>query len=318
MTPIDWASFLNDANQWLKDWAGLTVGDIVRALVIVLAGHIVIKTVNAVVERVIRRHWTDGHLDPKERRAQTLAAVLKSVMRYSIDFIAIVTVLRLFKVDTTSILAGAGIVGLAVGFGAQNLVRDIITGFFIIFEDQFGVGDYITATGLSGTVEELGLRITRLRDFGGELHIIPNGIIDKVTNHSRGAMRALVDVSVAYEEDIDHVLQVLTGVSRKMAEERKEIIAEGPTPLGVINFGPSEVVIRIVAKARAMAQWEVERELRKRIKEAFDREGIEIPYARQVWISADRTKIAAGVPRSTDRPPLGPDDLRDPEGGAAK
>ncbi|NLJ99019.1 MAG: mechanosensitive ion channel family protein, partial [Tissierellia bacterium] len=207
--------------------------------------------------------------------------MLKNIIKYVFYFIGAIMVLDLFDINTTSILATAGIGGLAIGFGAQSLVKDIITGFFILFEDQFSVGDYISVGNLEGIVEELGVRTTKLRDFSGELHIIPNSKVEIVTNKTRGAMRALVTISVAYEEDIDRVIDVLDRVCNEIRESNKNVV-EGPTILGISNLGESGIDLTIVAKTNPMEQWSVERQLRKNIKEAFDRENIEIPYSRLV------------------------------------
>ena len=224
-----------------------------------------------------------------DARMQTLGTLIRSVARYIIYFIAGIMILEELGIKTSSLLAGAGIVGLAVGFGAQNLVRDIISGFFIIFEHQFSVGDYIDAAGVSGKVEEVGLRMTKLRDWGGELHIIPNGEITRVTNYARGSMRALVEVGVAYEEDLDRVMEVMRQVCQEIAEDFP-VITDGPTVLGVVSLGESEVLIRVVAHTLAFEQWGVERELRKRFKQTFDREGIEIPYPRRMVILPDKER----------------------------
>lgn len=223
-------------------------------------------------------------------RSSTLAALLKSVLQYTLYFVAAIAILDLLGVQVAGILAGAGIVGLAVGFGAQNLVKDVITGFFILLEDQFRVGEYITTANVSGIVEELGLRVTKMRDFGGQLHIIPNGNITQVTNHNRGSMRALVDIGIAYEENIDEALLVLKQVAEKISSDYPEKIIEGPEVLGVQAFGPSEITLRVIAKTTPMDQWLIERELRKAIKEAFEAQGIEIPYPKQVFISNNNEK----------------------------
>ena len=146
----------------------------------------------------------NGHkkLRLDENKRKTLAGLLKSILRYVTYFTAAINILEIVGVKTASLLAAAGIGGLAVGFGAQNLVKDVISGFFIIFEDQYNVGDYVEAAGVAGVVDEVGLRTTRLRDFGGQFHIIPNGEIALVTNHSRGIKRALVKVKIAYEENL--------------------------------------------------------------------------------------------------------------------
>jgi small conductance mechanosensitive channel len=177
----------------------------------------------------------------------------------------------------TSILAVAGIGSLAIGFGAQNLVKDVISGFFVIFEDQFGVGDYITINNFSGLVEEVGLRTSKIRDFSGDLHIIPNGEIKTVTNHTRGSMRALVNVGVPYEEDVDKITNVLKQICEDIKKSRNDII-DGPSVLGITDFQDSQVLITIVAKTEPMKQWEVEREIRYRIKKVFDQEKIAFPY----------------------------------------
>ncbi|MZP29614.1 mechanosensitive ion channel [Heliobacterium undosum] len=238
---------------------------------------------NKAIDQVFRRRLGVSIID--EKRGATLATLLKSLLFYSVFFIVAIEILNtVFGVQTQALLAGAGVVGLAVGFGAQSLVRDVFTGFFIIFENQYAVGEFVTIGKYSGIVEEIGLRVSKLRDFTGELHIIPNGQIKEVSNRSRGPIQALVDIGVAYEEDIDRALVVLEAAAKELAEEWAELIKEGPSVLGVSNLGPSEVVIRVIAKTVPMEQWRVEREMRRRFKMALDRAGIEIPYPRQVLV----------------------------------
>lgn len=220
-----------------------------------------------------------------ENKAKTLSALLSSVWRYTVYALTAVTILsRLQIMDVGPILAGAGILGLAVGFGAQNLVRDVISGFFIILEDQFSVGDFITVDSFTGIVEELGLRITKIRDFSGELHIVPNGQIQAVTNRTRGNMRAMIDVGISYDEDVDHVLSVLEELMREYAQGDADVV-EGPTVLGVVDLADSSVEIRVIARTVPMTQWKVERDMRRAIKNKFDELGIEIPYPRRVIYS---------------------------------
>jgi len=212
-----------------------------------------------------------------ESKAKTLAPLLKSVWRYTVYALTAVTVVsRLQIMDIGPILAGAGIVGLAVGFGAQNLVRDVISGFFLMLEDQFSVGDFISVGSFSGEVEELGLRITKIRDFSGEVHIIPNGKIEAVTNRTRGNMRAMIDVRVSHEEDIDQVLALLEELMREYAQGDPNVV-EGPTVLGVTDLADVFVQIGIIAHTVAMTQWQVERDIRRAIKKKFDEKGIELP-----------------------------------------
>lgn len=265
---------------------------LLRVLVIIVVARLVLHFANLFIDRAlsVRSVGNIHYID--ERRARTVSTLLRSVLRYAVDAVAIFTVMTELGFDIAPLLAGAGVAGLAIGFGAQNLVRDVITGFFIILEDQYAVGDYISTNGSEGVVEEIGVRTTKLRAPSGHLHIIPNGTIQEVTNHSRGTTRAMVDVGIAYEEDVDQVMEILRRVARETAAAMPDKIRQGPDVLGVVNFGPSEVVLRLMAQAAPMQHWEVERELRRRIKEAFDREGVEIPYSRQVLVPPQVTKIA--------------------------
>jgi moderate conductance mechanosensitive channel len=254
---------------------------------IILAAWVLLRIGYTLIDRLAGRLRAAAVYTVEEKRVATLATLARSVVRYALNFIAATTVLSAFGINTASILAGAGIVGLAVGFGAQSLVRDVITGFFLILENQFSVGEYLTAGGVSGIVEEIGLRTTRLRDFSGELHTIPNGEIKITTNHSRGSIRAVVDVAVPYEEDLSRVLQVLQQVADEARLDLKERLREGPEILGVHSLGPSDMVVRITARTAPLGQWALERELRRRIKEAFDREAIEIAHSRQVLVASE-------------------------------
>lgn len=220
----------------------------------------------------------------EEKRSKTLQGLLKSVLRYGVYFVAGVMILDNFGVPTSSILAGAGIIGLAVGFGAQNLVRDVITGFFIILEDQYSVGDFVTLGGVTGTVQDLGLRTTRIKEWTGQLHVIPNGEVTRVTNFSKNKMASVVAISIAYEEDIDKAMEVLREAGLNAREALPQII-EDPIVQGVVELGDSEVVLRVIAYTAPGEQWAVERELRKRFKQALDAANIEIPYPRRVVIS---------------------------------
>ena len=247
--------------------------DIIKILVIAFIG---IKIGDILISRFYKLQ-TKGKIQLPERKIGTLMSLTKNILRYVIYFIAAASILKIFNIEMTSILAVAGIGSLAIGFGAQNLVKDVISGFFVIFEDQFGVGDYITINNFSGLVEEVGLRTSKIRDFSGDLHIIPNGEIKTVTNHTRGSMRALVNVGVPYEEDVDKITNVLKQICEDIKKSRNDII-DGPSVLGITDFQDSQVLITIVAKTEPMKQWEVEREIRYRIKKVFDQEKIAFPY----------------------------------------
>jgi moderate conductance mechanosensitive channel len=211
-----------------------------------------------------------------EKRAHTLSGLLKNIIRYALYFMALVMILQEFRIDTTSIIAGAGVIGLALGVGAQSLIKDLITGFFIILEDQYAVGDYIVCGDMAGTVEDMGFRITKLRDANGVLHIIPNGAIARLSNYSRGYMQAIINVPVPYEADIGKVFTVLEEACSEISEEMPDVI-EGPKVLGVVDFRCGEVIIRLIAKTQPLEQMRVETALRHKIKVLFDAEHIPQP-----------------------------------------
>ncbi|WP_101843729.1 mechanosensitive ion channel family protein [Halobacillus sp. Marseille-P3879] len=218
-----------------------------------------------------------------EGRTKTLEKLTVNIFSYILIFLLIVMLLGAVNIEIGPLLAGAGIVGLAIGFGAQGLVSDIVTGFFILLERQIEVDDYVTAGGFDGIVEEVGIRTTKIRSFDGTLNFIPNRNISGVSNHSRGNMRALVDIGISYDENIDYALDILKKVADEFAEDPR--FKEGPDVLGVQSLGDSDVVLRILGKTENMEQWGVERDLRKAIKEALDEAGIEIPFPHQVYIN---------------------------------
>ena len=249
------------------------------------------RIVNVIINKLINNFFK---LSPKlkmdEKKSNTLSGLMRSIVRYTIYIIMFISILNVLNIPTESILAAAGLGGLAIGFGAQNLVKDVISGFFILFEDQYAVGDYVTIGSAGGTVVEVGLRTTKIRAFNGDLHIIPNGEIKIVTNHSRGNSLAIVEIGIAYEEDINKAIKVLNDVGEKYYENNKEKVVEKPLVLGVTAIGNCEVKIRMIIRTLPLKHWSVEREVRKEIKEAFDRENIEIPYPRKVHIDFNDRK----------------------------
>jgi len=252
------------------------------AIIILLAAGIG-KIGTRLVDNIIDPNRLAGSWN--ERRVATLSGLVKSVIKYTIYFIGGVMVLDELGVPTTSILAGAGVLGIAVGFGAQNLVRDVLSGFFILFEDQFAVGDYVKVADAEGTVQDFGLRVTRIQIWTGEIHIIPNGLIDHVVNYSRSGMGVVLEVAVALEVDLDQAIDIINNVCHEVAEERSDQVVDEPQVLGVTGLDSSGATIQIFGKVNPMQQWSFGRELRKRIKEAFDQEGIEIPYPHRVLIN---------------------------------
>lgn len=280
----------SDTMDFIKNPEQLTIilGRIINIIVILVIAKMGIKILHTIVNRFFESQ-KNSKFKMDIPRMETMKGLLNSIIKYTIYFIAFTTIMKSFGTDVTALITAAGIGGLAFGFGAQNLVRDIITGFFILFEDQFGVGNYVEIDGVGGIVEEMALRVTKIRGFNGDLYIIPNGEIKKVTNRSTGKMRALVEISIAYEENIDHAIEVLKKASERLSQENEQIL-EGPTVLGVSNLGASEVVISVMAKTIPMEQWAVERLMRKSFKQAFDQAGIEIPYPRRVIINKEENK----------------------------
>ena len=211
------------------------------------------------------------------QRIEALATVLRSIVTAIVWGVAGLLILGEVGIDLAPLLAGAGILGVALGFGSQTLVRDFLTGMFILVEDQFGVGDIVDLDpGVAGTVEAVSLRTTRLRAVDGTVWHVPNGEIRRVGNKSQIWSRALLDLEVAYGTDLDHASAVIKAVADEVWKAHDEVLEE-PQVWGVENLGPSGVAIRLVVKTTPSDQWSISRELRQRIKAAFDREGIEMP-----------------------------------------
>lgn len=266
------------------NWESLLIsaGVIAAQIMGILIAFLIVKAIgNKVIERFFTKLMNKG--DVTKGRALTLQGLSENVFSYVLIFILVATIFNIFGLSVASLIAGAGIVGLAIGFGAQGLVSDVVTGFFLLLEKQIDVNDYVTVGGLDGIVESVGLRTTQVRSFDGTLNYIPNRDITTVSNHSRGNMRALVDIGISYDEDIDKAIAVIQTACANLTLEN-ETIVEGPDVIGVQAFGASDVTLRIIAKAKNGEQWAVERQLRKAIKGALDTNSIEIPFPHQVNI----------------------------------
>ena len=263
-------------------------------------------------------------------RAETIGGVLRSITSVAIWATAVVMILGEFDVSLGPLIAGAGIVGVALGFGAQKLVQDFLSGIFMLIEDQYGLGDIVDAGEAIGVIEGITLRTTRLRDINGTVWHIPNGTISRIGNMSQQWARSLLDVGVAYDTDIPQAMDVIKATADELwlDAEWSELVLDEPEVWGVQDFGPSEILIRLVLKTRPGEQWAVEREVRKRLKARFDAEGIEIPFPqRTVWTRADedhrgpiadrvRSSIEAhrGSPTPQDESALLPDEVESTEG----
>jgi small-conductance mechanosensitive channel len=214
----------------------------------------------------------------REKRGMTIAQLLRTVGGTFVLLVALLLSLNLF-IEIGPLLAGAGILGLAVSFGAQSLVKDVITGFFLLLENQFALGDVIEVAGKSGVVEQITLRVVVLRDLEGTRHIIPNSEIKTVSNKTAGWGRAVIDVAVGVAESVDRVLAVTQDETARLAqdEEWRPMLDGTPEVWGVETIGDNRVVVRIVARTQPGAQWGIARELRRRLKQRFDAEGIRLP-----------------------------------------
>jgi len=234
----------------------------------------------------------------RAQRAQALGGLFKSVVTGVIVAVFGTMILGAFGINVAPIIASAGIIGLALGFGAQKLVQDYLAGVFMIIEDQYGVGDVVDLGEAIGTVEAVTLRVTRLRALDGTVWYVPNGQILRVGNQSQNWARAVVDVGVAYHEDLVRVKQVLAEVAHDLwsDDEYKHIVIEEPEVTGVEALAADAITLRVLVKTQPLEQWKVARELRQRIKARFDYEGFEIPFAQRViWHreeNSDTTRAA--------------------------
>ncbi|MGD9117418.1 MAG: mechanosensitive ion channel family protein [Dehalococcoidia bacterium] len=256
----------------------------IRVLVIVAVAVILYFIFRYLIPKLIRRFVSrrmEGEEGTEiEKRTATLSSSLVTITGVVILVVAILTILPEFGVNITTLIAAIGVGGLAIAFAAQNLVRDFITGFFILFEDQYRVGDVVTIAGVSGVVEEIGLRRTILRDLDAQVHSIPNGKVEIATNQTRQFSRVNLNISVGYGENLDKVIEIINRVCQEMAEDKKwkEDFISTPAVLRVDKLGDSGIDIKIFGDTKPARQWDVMGELRLRIKQTFDSEGIEIPW----------------------------------------
>lgn len=241
------------------------------------------------LDRVVDKIFDLSRIDSK--KGNTLRKLIKSISRYTIYFISILTILINLGFDPLPVLAGAGILGLAIGFGAQNLVRDVITGFFLIFEGQLEVGDFVQINGqIQGTVEEVGLRVTKIREFNQRLHYIANGNITQVTNYNREKMRAIVHITVPFESDLDQVNQCLEKVCESIGKQYEDVLIEPPSVMGITRIDSNGVQFTFTALCEPEEFWAIERAMRKEAVLTLHQNGIPIAYPRSVIYSPEHLK----------------------------
>jgi len=252
------------------------INECIKIVIILFLMYLVIKVGNKIIDKFVKnQEESNKKFSMDDQKAKTIGGVLKSILKYMTYFIGAALIFSDMFKGVSVALASVG--GFALGFGAQSLVKDVINGFFILFEDQYGVGDYITIGKFSGIVETIGIRTTVIKDLNGDVHLIPNGSIVEVTNHSKCNIRFIVDIEISYKEDIDKAINIISKEC-KIFEKQNEDIVEPIEVWGVTSLNAYSITIRVAGRSKPLSQWKMERELRKRLKEAIDREGIEIPY----------------------------------------
>lgn len=286
------------------DWPQLTATGL-RILAALVVGWLAYRALRLVLRRIERSiaAGETGVVSVQEQRARTLIGLVRSMGLVVISVLVLFMVLGALGIDLGPLLAGAGVIGLAISFGAQSLVKDIISGLFILFENQFGVGDVIRIEpSIGGVVERMTLRVVVLRDVQGVVHVIPNGEIKRVSNLTRTWSRAVLDIGVAYDEDVDRVMEVMRDVGRELWEDPqwRPVLVEPVEVPGIESFGESAVNIRIMAKTVPLKQWEVARELRRRLKRRFDADGISLPFPHRTlhWAEGQAPAVPSAA-RST-------------------
>jgi small conductance mechanosensitive channel len=269
--------------NWDAVYSWFTAHGIVILVIIIIAVALYFLLrhfVPLLIKRVVTQRMKGQPETAIKQRCDTVSSVFVTTGTVIIVIIAILTILPEFGVNIAAMLAGVGIVGIAVGFGAQTLIKDLLAGTFILLEDQYRVGDVVNLAGIGGLVEQIGLRRTILRDLDGVVHSIPNGEIKIANNFTKGYSRVNLNISVAYGEDLDHVIEIINRVCREMAEDPKwkpDFIST-PRVLRVDNLGNSGIEIKILGDTKPIRQWDIMGELRLRLKRTFDKEGIEIPW----------------------------------------
>jgi small conductance mechanosensitive channel len=275
--------FLQNLLQNLYNWSVKELPIILLIIVITLITlrlykYLVKRLKKIILKRLEKKEATEAL--ESEKRVETLMNILFSIGKIIIWGIFLMIILKKLGVDIGPILAGAGILGLAIGFGAQELVRDFISGFFILLENHIRAGDVAIINGTGGLVESIELRTTKLRDFTGTVHVFQNGKINTISNMTKDWSAVTFDIGVAYKEDVDQVMQIMKQVGEELHndEEFKDKIIEPMEVFGVDSFADSAVIIKARIKTKPIQQWGVGREFRKRLKKAFDKNGIEIPF----------------------------------------
>jgi small conductance mechanosensitive channel len=259
---------------------------IVHSVLCVAAGYLFLRLIDLILRRVTSIVPHDRfNAERVKRRTETLRHIVGSVGRAVIAFLVLAIWVVDFDGSLSGFFTGAGVVGLAIGFGAQSLIKDVIAGFFIILEDQYGVGDAIRIGSQDGVVEEMTLRVTVLRNFEGQVHVVPNGNIQTVTVLTKDWSRAIIDLTVAHDEDLTRVFNILTQLNEQLARDLPTRVLEQPQILGIERFSEEGTTLRLAVKTPPAKQGDVLHEWRRRIRDTFQKEGIEMPRRSVVVLS---------------------------------
>ncbi len=291
LTSAFWKEMMRKAVMWM-------VVELPVIIVIIVVFVLLLRSQKYIISRVrkvaINRATKDERVDTNEalKRIDTLAGIIHGVGKILLWTIFLLILLSKVNINIGPILASAGIVGLAVGFGAQELVRDFISGFFILLEDQLRTGDYAIINGTTGLVENIHLRTITLRDLSGVVHIFQNGKIDTLSNMTKEWSAIVMEIGVAYKENIDYVMEVMTEVGKEMKENSEfgEFMLDQVEVLGLNEFADSSIMIKAMVKTKPMHQWRIKREYQRRLKIAFDTKGIEIPFPHLSLYTGEATK----------------------------
>lgn len=275
---------------WLNEHGLALVLIIIIAAVVKRVG---IKPLEGVIRRSIKTSRFQSEAEHRQRE-QTLLDISQGIFGLIVWLVAIILIMIELNINLEPVLAAGGVLGLIIGFGAQNILRDLFAGLYVVIENQYQIGDVVDLDGDWGVVEDITLRFASLRDLDGAVHHIPHGTVNRAKNLSKDYARINLDIGVAYDTDINHVMEVVNRVGRELAEDEdwKEIIITPPQFWRVNNFGDSSIDIKIVGETKPLMQWSAAGEFRKRLKAAFDKENIEIPFPQRVIHTDDTSKSA--------------------------
>jgi small conductance mechanosensitive channel len=277
---MDFQGIIQNILPWLFDHG-------IKIIFIVVISYFIRRSIGVFIKRFIEGIVVSDHFLSKEaekKREDTLIRIFSNTINILILIIALLMILQEFGLDIGPLIAAAGVIGVAVGFGGQYLIRDLISGLFIIIENQYRIGDVVCFDETCGSVEDITLRMTILRDMDGTVHHVPHGEIKKVSNLSKYFARVNLNIGVSYNSNLEKVIEVVNRVGQELVNDPKwkESIVTAPQFLRVDDFADSAVIIKILGETKPLKQWEVAGELRKRLKIAFDKEGIEIPFPQTV------------------------------------